>query len=57
MVETLKKTRTNAPLASLINQLPQSLRPAALSVRIKRDDQHRLLDALATPIDQAIHWA
>jgi hypothetical protein len=57
MVETLKKTRTNAPLASLINQLPHSLRPAALSVRVKRNDQHRLLVALATPIDQAIHWA
>jgi hypothetical protein len=57
MVEILKRTRTSAPLASLVEQLPHSLRPAALSIRVKRGDQDRLIAALATPIDQALHWS
>jgi hypothetical protein len=57
LVKTLSRTRSSAPLASLVNQLPHSLRPVALSVRVRRGDHGRLISALATPIDQAIHWA
>jgi hypothetical protein len=57
MVQTLKRTRSLAPLSSLLSQLPVSLRPAALSVQVRPTDYQRLITATQTPIDQAIDWA
>ena len=57
MVKTLKKTRTLAPLSNLVEQLPESLKPAALSVHVRRSDHEKLLKAVRTPLSEAIAWA
>lgn len=57
MVEVLKKTRNLLPLASLVDQLPTSLQPAALSVSVRRADHDRLVSAVKTPLDLALNWA
>lgn len=56
MVKTLKRTRNLAPLGALLNQLPVSLRPAALSIKVRPSDHERLINALKTPINKAIGW-
>lgn len=56
MVRTLKRTRDLAPLADLVNHLPESLHAAALSVSVRRADHPRLVDAISTPLDAAIAW-
>ena len=57
MVRTLKRTRNLAPLGALVDQLPASLQPAALSVQVRRVDHERLVAAVRTPMDQAMNWA
>lgn len=57
MVKTLKKTRSLAPLNALIDQLPPSLQPAALSAQVKRGDHERLVDAVNTSLSDALSWA
>lgn len=57
MVCTLKKTRNLASLGSLVEQLPMSLQPAALSIQVRRADHERLVDAVHTPLDEAMTWA
>ncbi|MBU0620609.1 MAG: sce7726 family protein [Gammaproteobacteria bacterium] len=57
MVATLKQTRNLAPIGSFINQLPSSLQPAALSIRVRRSDHDRLLEAVHTPLNEAMTWA
>jgi len=57
MVQTLKRTRNLAPLGALADQLPASLRPAALSIQVRREDHERLLEAVRTPLSEAITWA
>lgn len=57
MVQTLKRTRNLAPLTELIDQLPRSLQPAALSTQVRRVDHERLLNAVRTPIEQAMAWS
>jgi len=56
MVRILKRTRNLASLSSLIEEVPASLRPAALAIHIRKADRARLLAALSTPIDVAAHW-
>lgn len=56
MVETLKRTRNLAPLGALVEQLPASLQPAALSIQVRRADHARLLDAVQTPLSTALAW-
>jgi hypothetical protein len=56
MVCTLKKTRNLASLGSLVEQLPMSLQPAALSIQVRRADHERLVDAVHTPLDEAMTW-
>jgi hypothetical protein len=56
MVATLKRTRNLSPIACLIEQLPQSLQPAALSFPVKHADHQRLVDAIHTPISEAMSW-
>jgi hypothetical protein len=57
MVKTLKKSRNLAPLSALVDSLPVSLQPAALSVQIRRVDHVRLLSAIETPLHIALGWA
>lgn len=57
MVRTLKRTRDLAPLGQLVDRLPQSLHAAALSVSVRRADHPRLIDAIATPLHEAMAWS
>ena len=56
MVKVLRKSRSLLPLHGLIRNLPPSLRPAAASTRLRRRDHSRLLDAVNTPLLQAMTW-
>lgn len=56
MVRVLKKTRNLMRLSDLVDQLPISLQTAALSVPIRRNDHHRLLAAINTPLEEALSW-
>lgn len=57
MVKTLKRTRNLAPVEALVDQLPESLKPAALSIQVRRADHDRLVSAVRTPIEQAMAWS
>lgn len=56
MVKTLKRTRNLAPLSQLVEQLPPSLHAAALSIQVRRSDHDRLIEAVKTPLDDAMAW-
>lgn len=56
MVKILKKTRNQAPLENMIRQLPASLQPAALSVKVKKSDHDKLTRAINTPFVDALSW-
>lgn len=56
MVRTLKRTRNLAPLSQLISQMPPSLKAAALSVPLRKLDHARLVDAINTPLCEAMAW-
>jgi len=57
MVQVLKRQRDLRPLSDLIEQLPPSLQPAALSIPLRKADHGRLVEAVATPAGDAIAWA
>lgn len=57
MVRTLKRTRNLLPLSSLLQRLPSSLHPAALTSRLRRGDHDRLVRAVHTPLERALEWA
>jgi len=57
MVRVLKHTRNLLPLSALIDQLPSSLHTAALSVPLRKVDHQRLVDAVNTPLKDAMGWA
>lgn len=57
MVRTLRRTRNLAPLVELVDRLPASLQPAALSIRVRRADHERLVEAVHTPLGEAMAWA
>lgn len=56
MVSTLKRTRNLAPLNALVDRLPTSLQPAALSIQVRRADHERLVKAVSTPFEEALTW-
>lgn len=56
MVTVLKRSRNLASLKTLVDQLPVSLRPAALSIQLRRTDHERLLSAVQTPLNEAMTW-
>nr|WP_233175886.1 sce7726 family protein [Dyella sp. ASV24] len=56
MVKTLKVTRNLASLGELIDQLPASLQPAALSTQVRHADHERLVRAVRTPLSEAMTW-
>lgn len=51
MVKVLKETRTQAPLAEFVSLLPASLKAAGLASQTNEVGRHRILNALATPLD------
>jgi hypothetical protein len=57
MVRVLKQTRNLLPLSALVDQLPVSLQTAALSVPLRKADHQRLVDAVNTPLKDAMGWA
>jgi len=57
MVRTLKRTRNLAPLGDFVQRLPESLRPIALSVSVRRLEHSRLNDAIVTPLHEAMTWS
>ena len=57
MVRILKKTRNLLPLADLVDQLPYSLKSAALYVPLRKLDHARLISAVNTRLNDAIAWA
>ena len=57
MVRVLKHTRNLLPLSALVDQLPPSLHTAALSVPLRKVDHQRLVDAVNTPLKDAMGWA
>lgn len=56
MVQVLKRTRSLLPLSGVVNELPRSLLTAALSTPLRKNDYARLLDAVRTPIKEALSW-
>jgi hypothetical protein len=56
MVRVLKKTRNLLPLSDLVDQLPYSLQTAALSIPLRKLDHTRLVAAVNTRLEDAIHW-
>ncbi|QDI82508.1 sce7726 family protein [Methylorubrum populi] len=56
MVKTLKRTRDLAPLSHLVDRLPRSLHAAALSIKVRRADHARVVEAISTPLDAAMGW-
>ena len=56
MVSTLKRTRNLAPLNALVDRLPASLQPAALSIQVRRSHHERLVKAVSTPFEEALNW-
>lgn len=57
MVKSLRRSRNLAPLGVLVDRLPYSLKPAALSIQIRRGDHDRLVDAVYTSLSAALSWA
>ena len=56
MVRVLQKSRSLLPLDSLVRNLPPSLSAAAISIRLRRRDHSRLINAVNTPLRQAMAW-
>lgn len=57
MVEVLKKKRALTGLVEFVSKLPSSLSSAALSVKLNKQDQARLVDAMNVPVGQVMSWA
>jgi len=56
MVQVLRNTRSLLPLAEFIKKLPHSIQAAALSTPLRKQDRVRFLDAMDTPISEALKW-
>lgn len=56
IVTVLKRGRNLAPLSGLVDQLPVSLQPAALTVPMRVADHDRLVQAVRTRLVDAMKW-
>lgn len=56
MVKTLKRTRNLARLSDLVDRMPRSLHAATLSIKVRRIDHDRVVQAVSTPLDAATAW-
>ncbi len=57
MVATLKRTRSLEQLGSLVDELPLSLRPVALSVPVHRGNHQNLINATRTQFQEVASWS
>lgn len=57
MVDVLKTTRSALPISTLIHTLPASLRAAVLGTPLRQKDHSQLLQAVHTPLKDALCWA
>lgn len=57
MVQVLKRTRNLQSLQSLLQEIPPSLYCASLSTRLLKKEKERLVEALRTPLSEAIAWS
>jgi hypothetical protein len=56
MVDVLKKTRNLLSLKEVVEDMPISLRSVVLTTPIRKSDRFRLIDAVNTPLDEALQW-
>lgn len=56
MVKVLKVTRSHIPLADFVNALPKSLQAVALSTSLRKQDHKKLVEAVNTPMCEAMKW-
>lgn len=56
MITVLKSTRSLKPLSDLIAKTPSALHTAILTTPIRRMDHARLVNAIDTPITEALKW-
>lgn len=56
MVRVLRSTRSLLPLADLVSALPCSLQTAVLSTSLRKQDHVKLVNAMNTPINEALKW-
>ena len=56
MVEVLKRTRSLSALGDVVDAVPPSLQMAMLTTKFKRRDRERLMQALHTPVTEALAW-
>lgn len=56
MIQVLKATRSLKPLSDLISKTPSSLHTAILTTHIRRMDHAKLINAIDTPITEALKW-
>lgn len=57
MISVLRETRSLLPLSDLVSALPKSLQAVAFSTPLRQRDHVNLLNALATPLLDALRWA
>lgn len=57
MVATLKQTRSQSTIRAFVDEVPSSLRAAALSTPIKPAAQKRISAALSSPLEIAMTWS
>jgi hypothetical protein len=57
MVNTLRKTRSLLSLEDFIKSMPYSLKAVALSTPLRKQDHTRLLNAMETPLNEALKWS
>lgn len=56
MVHVLRDSRSQAHLDPFITSLPRSLRTGSLAIKPSLDAQHRIQDAVQTPLTKALTW-
>ena len=56
MVDCLRSTRNLRPLSGILKSAPESLYAAIISSPLNKREQDRMIDALRTPICEAVAW-
>lgn len=57
MVETLKRTRSQISLQSLLSNVPSSMHSATLSTKLRKRDHKRYIEAFGVPLSVVLSWA
>lgn len=57
MVQVLKRTRSLKQLSTLVESLPKSLRAAALTIKLTKQDQVMLAKSMKTKFGDALTWS